>query len=136
MVGIMNVFVVENSTVMADSLQSMLSGIPGINVVGHSVDEQDAIKHIGTLLPEAVIMDIGLQSGSGFVLLENIKKLNAEIKVMVLTHYSGKDYADRCKNAGADYFFDKSYQLVEAREVLQQWDAMLPRQQAPFRQQH
>lgn len=117
----MNVFVVENSLVMNDGLQTMLGGIPNIDVVGRSVDEQDAIEQIDALLPDAVIMDIGLQSGSGFVLLENIKKHNAGIKVMVLTHYSSKDYTDRCKSTGADYFFDKSFQLAQARQVLRQW---------------
>jgi len=127
----MNVFVVENSTVMAESLQSMLANNPSIEVVGHSVEEQDAIERIDTLLPDAVIMDIGLQSGSGFAVLESIKKHHAEIKVLVLTHYTGKEYADRCKLAGSDYFFDKSFQLGQARDVLWEWSHPSGKNSAP-----
>ena len=128
----MNIFVVENSTVMAESLQSMLASNPGIEVVGHSVEERDAIERIDALLPDAVIMDIGLQSGSGFVVLESIKKHHVEIKVMVLTHYTSKENTDRCKLAGADYFFDKSFQLAQARDVLWEWSH--PTGKNPLRQ--
>lgn len=113
-----NVFVVENSPAMRDSLQSVLSDMSDVKVVGHSVDEQDAIEHIDALLPEVVILDVSLQSGSGIGVLENVKKRHAGIKVMVFTHYTDAFYADRCKGAGADYFFDKSFQFMQLREAL------------------
>ncbi len=113
----MNVFVAENSAVMDKYLRSMLSDISGVTVVGHSVDEQDAIKHIDALLPDVVILDVSLQSGSGIGVLENVKKHHAKIKVIMLTYYSDEYYADRCKRAGADYFFDKSFQLAQVRAV-------------------
>lgn len=114
----MNVFIVENSTAMNKDLQSMLSDIPDIAVVGHSVDEQDAIEHIDALLPDVVILDISLQSGSGIRVLENVKKRHAGIKVMMLTYYSDEFYVNRCKRAGADFFFDKSFQLPQAHATL------------------
>ena len=117
----MNVFVAENSVTMDEGVESMLAGIPHIEVVGHSVDEQDAIDQIDTLLPDALILDLIMQSGSGVKVLESVKKHHAGIKVMVLTHYSGKEYADSCRSAGADCFFDKSFQLAQVREVLRQW---------------
>lgn len=117
----MNVFVVENSTAMDTGLQTVLSDISDVTVVGHSMDEQDAIEHIDALLPDVVILDVSLQSGSGIVVLENVKKHHAEIKVMVLTYYSGEYYVERCKCAGADYFFDKSFQLAQVRAVFWQW---------------
>ena len=117
----MNIFVVENSTVIDKSLQYMLSDIPDVTVVGHSADERDAIEHINELLPDVVILDVSLQSGSGIGVLENVKKHHAEIKVMMLTYYSDEYYAERCKRAGADYFFDKFFQLAQVRAVFCQW---------------
>ena len=117
----MNVFIVENSAAMDKGLQSVLSDIPYVTVVGHSMDEQDAIEHIDALLPDAVILDVNLQSGSGIGVLENVKMHHPEIKVMVLTCYSDEFYADRSKYAGADYFFDKFFQLGKVRAVFWQW---------------
>lgn len=70
----MDLFIVEDSEVVRERIQSLLSDIPGIAVVGYAVNEPDAIERINTLLPEVVTLDLRLQSGSGFNVLENIKK--------------------------------------------------------------
>ena len=114
----MNVFVVENSMNLHDGLRSVLSGMHDVNMVGHAVNESGAIERINTLLPDAVMLDLGLQSGSGIGVLEWIKKHHAKIKVMVFTHYTDEHCIDRCKSAGAEYFFDKNSQLAQARKVL------------------
>ena len=117
----MNLFIVENALNTHDSLQAALSDMSEVKVVGHAMSEARAIERIDELLPDAVILDLGLQSGSGIGVLEDIKKRHAEIKVMVFTHYTDEFYVDRCKRAGADYFFDKSFQFAQLREVLWKW---------------
>lgn len=86
----MNVFIVEDSAVMLKDLQPMMSDIPGVKVVGHAADESGAIERIDALCPDVVTLDIRLQSGSGFGVLENIKKHHAGTKVMVLTNCSDR----------------------------------------------
>jgi len=117
----MNIFIVGNSGIGREALQSVLSDMSDVNVVGYAVDEPNAIKRIGALLPDAVILDLSLQSGSGINVLEYIKKHHATIKVIVFTHYTDELYVDRCMHAGADYFFDKSFQFMQLREVLRKW---------------
>lgn len=117
----MNVFIVENSSNNRASLQSVLSDMSAVNVVGHAMGETGAIERIGALLPDVVILDLRLQSGSGMSVLEDIKKCHASIKVIVFTRYTDELCIDRCKRAGADYFFDKSFQLMQLREILWKW---------------
>jgi len=69
-----------------EHMESMLSAIPGVEVVGYAVDESGAIERINTLLPDVVTLDISLQSGSGIHVLENIKKQHPAIKIIVLTN--------------------------------------------------
>ena len=117
----MNLFIVEDSDVVREHLQSMLSDIHGVSVVGYAVDELNAIERINTLLPDVVTLDLRLQSGSGFKVLENIKKHHPEIKVIVLTNDDHRIYEDSCMRAGADCFFDKSFQLSRVYSALWLW---------------
>lgn len=117
----MNVFIVENSLSMRASLQSVLSDMPSVKIIGQAVNETGAIERIGVLRPDIVILDLGLQSGSGIGVLENVKKYHPAIKFVVFTHYTDEDCVDRCKRAGADYFFDKTSQLMQLREILWKW---------------
>lgn len=117
----MDVFIVGKSSDIPDSLQSMLADMSGIKVIGQTESEAGAVERIASLLPEVVILNPDSQSGSGTDLLEEIKKHDALIKVIVFAHYSGEDYFNLCKRAGADYFFDKSSQLMQLREILWKW---------------
>ena len=117
----MNVFIVEDSEAMRESLRSMLSEFHDVKIAGYAADEKGAIEQINALLPDVVILDLNLQSGTGVAVLKNVKKHHPEIKVMVLTNCNGELYVDACKRANADYFFDKSFQFMEVREVFLNW---------------
>lgn len=117
----MNLFIVEDSEVVRERLQSMLSDIPGIAVVGYAVNELDAIERINTLLPDVVTLDLRLQSGTGINVLEDIKKHHPGIKVVVLTNDDNRIYEDKCIRAGADLFFDKSFQFSRVYSALWLW---------------
>lgn len=105
---------------MRERMLALLSEISGITVVGHAEDELGAIERIDTLLPDVVILDLNLQSGSGFEVLKNIKQRHPATKVMVLTNYADDFYVKRCMDAGADYFFDKSFQFMWVGKALRQ----------------
>jgi DNA-binding NarL/FixJ family response regulator len=117
----MKVFIVEDSEIVRENLKRMLSGISGIGLAGYAVDEAGAIEGIDRLLPDVVILDLHLQAGSGLYVLENIKKYHAATKVIVLSNNATKHYVSHCKQSGADYFFDKSYQFKLVGEVLEQF---------------
>jgi DNA-binding NarL/FixJ family response regulator len=117
----MNVFIVEDSDIVREHMQSMLSAIPGVEVIGYAVDELGAIESINKLLPDVVTLDISLKPGSGISVLENIKKQHPEIKVIVLTNYTDEFSANSCKRAGADCFFDKTFQFSRVRSALWSW---------------
>lgn len=118
----MNVFIVEDSEAMRESLRTMLSEFHDVKITGYAADEAGAIEHINALLPDVVILDLNLQSGTGVAVLKNVKKHHPQIKVMVLTNCNGELYMDACKRANADYFFDKSFQFMQVREVFLNWD--------------
>lgn len=117
----MKVFIVEDSAIMLENLRSILSDISGVAVIGHAADGEDAIERIGALLPDLVILDISLKNGAGIGMLEKLKKSHPGIKAMILTGCTDEFYFGRCKRAGADYFFDKAFQLTRVRAALWQW---------------
>lgn len=116
----MNVFIVEDAEIVREGLKNMLDEIPGVEVIGHAVDEQGAIEKIDAMLPDLVILDIKLQTGSGINVLQVVKKRHPAIKVMMLTNHSDEIYVRRCMSAGANYFFDKSYEFTRVGAVISQ----------------
>jgi len=121
--GRLNVFIVEDSSAVRESLHQMLSDIHGVSVVGYAADEAGAIEGINTLLPDFVILDLHLQQGTGLNVLTNVKKNHARMKVAVLSNYASALYVSACRQSGADYFFDKSFQFMLLGKLLTQLTA-------------
>ncbi|MFZ2301344.1 MAG: hypothetical protein WAW10_05685 [Gallionella sp.] len=117
----MNVFIVEDSETSRGHLQSILSDIPGITVIGHAAaGEPGVVERIDTLLPDAMIFD-NLRDIAVVGVLENIKKRHSMIKVMVLADCANDSCFSRCKRVGVDHLFDRASQLMCARAALWKW---------------
>jgi DNA-binding NarL/FixJ family response regulator len=104
----MDVFVVEDSAPMRQRMIEALEEVPGARVVGWSDREGPAIEAVEELLPDLVVLDLGLAQGSGLTVLEAVKRLVAPPNVAVFTNHANPPYRRRSAELGADYFFDKA----------------------------
>jgi DNA-binding NarL/FixJ family response regulator len=114
----MNVLIVDDSPIVAERLEGMLTEIfHEIRVVWHArsvVEGRQALRCGG---PDVIILDIRMPGGSGIELLSEVKREVPAPVVIMLTNYPLPQYRDRCLKAGADHFFDKSTQLDQVTEV-------------------
>jgi DNA-binding NarL/FixJ family response regulator len=102
------VFIVDDSLIVRERLTTMLVELAGVEVVGQAEDVATAISAIGQLRPDVVILDIRMPGGSGIDVLRQIKQARPELMVIILTNYPYPGYRQRCLQAGANFFLDKS----------------------------
>jgi DNA-binding NarL/FixJ family response regulator len=102
------VFIADDSLIVREHLVTMLDELAGIEVVGQAENVAQAIRMIRDIHPDAVILDIRMPGGSGLDVLRNIKKMEAGPMVIILTNYPYPGYRQKCLQAGADFFLDKS----------------------------
>lgn len=112
------VYVVDDSMMIWGRLVEVISDIKNLELAGVSGIPEEAYERIKTLRPELVVLDIKLYGGNGIKLLEAIKKEIPEIKIIMFTNYPYQQYRDRCRELGADYFFDKSKEFDKVFDVL------------------
>jgi DNA-binding NarL/FixJ family response regulator len=116
----MRVFVVEDSVALRERLSRIILSLPNVDIVGHAEAAAPAIEEIQNLKPDTVVLDIRLKQGTGIEVLEAIKATRPSPSVIVLTNYPYPQYRQRCLDAGADYFFDKSWQIDEVVATLRE----------------
>ena len=114
----MKVFIADDSDVVRDRLIEMISEIKGVEITGQARTASEAIQAIVKLKPDVVVLDIRMPAGNGIHVLEMIKKLKLDAKIIMLTNYPYPQYRQKCFKAGADFFFDKDTEFVQVSEVL------------------
>lgn len=117
----MNVFVVEDSSLLRERLIRNLSSIQGVKIAGYSDTAEEAIQQIQAVHPDAIILDIRLRQGTGFQVLQAIKVKGKPPLVIVLTNFAYPQYRNKYIEAGADYFFDKSNEFDQVIVVLNKY---------------
>jgi len=113
----MKVFLVDDSILIQNCLEALVSDFPEIEIVGRAETHLEAIKGIRELKPDAVILDIRLKEGNGFDVLLNIKAEDPSPVVIMLTNFPYAQYREKSMELGADYFFDKSTEFDEIAPI-------------------
>jgi DNA-binding NarL/FixJ family response regulator len=117
----MKVYVADSSLVLRKRLVSRLSEIEGVTVVGQAQEAGAALEAIGELKPDVVVLDIWILGGMrGISLLKKLKNSDTALQVLVLTNHSYLQYRRQCSQAGADFFFDKRFDLHNVIKVCTQ----------------
>ena len=120
-----SVYLVEDSPIILRLLTELIEAANAGTVVGHADTASAAIADIAALHPDAVTVDITLQKGNGFDVLEAIA-INSEdhppVRI-VLTNHPFSSYRDAANELGADYFFDKAKQIPEVITILDSLNA-------------
>lgn len=107
-----NVFIVDDSVIIAERLKDLLKDLNFITSIGNAVNIEDAKLHIEEHEPKVVFLDINLKekepNANGISLLSFLRKAYPNMFIVMLTNLSLPQYKQKCLELGADYFYDKT----------------------------
>jgi DNA-binding NarL/FixJ family response regulator len=112
------VIIADDSALVRERLVAMLSELEGVELVGQAGDARSALRAIQELEPHVAILDIRMPGGNGIQALQAVKDRDPTVRVIMLTAFPYPQYRQRCLEAGADYFFDKSAEFECVAQAL------------------
>ncbi len=102
-----NIIVVDNDTIIRDIVQRILEDSDKIHLDGKFEDGYSALEYIKKNKVDLVLLDIGMPKINGMEVLQKIKNLNSDTKVVMLTACKDKGIVLKCLNMGADGYISK-----------------------------
>jgi two-component system OmpR family response regulator len=109
----MRVLLVEDHRDLREQLRRTLQAIGGVQVVQTCTTSAEAVEWLARH-PEhwdLALVDLFLQEGNGFDVLRSCQRRAAHQRVVVISNYSREPAREHARQAGADAFFDKSFDL-------------------------
>lgn len=128
----MRVLLADDSQLILDRLQEMLSDFKGAEVVAALKNGKDSLELIKSLNPDLVIIDINMPKLTGLQVLEAIKKENSKAIFIILTFYASKYFREKAMILGADYFFSKVDEFEKVSTVVSSLLALEDKNQIPI----
>ncbi len=126
------VLIAEDQTILRETYLHLLQDTPHITVVGSVANGQAAVEAARELQPDVVLLDIQMPKLNGIEAARQIRQALPEVGVVLLSHYSERQYAEaflRDGTAGKAYLLKTTLSepaaLVRAIEVVVEGGAIL-----------
>ena len=121
----LRVLLVEDSPLLIQRISELIGDLANVELVGTATSEPDAVARLEAEDVDAVILDLQLNTGSGFGVLRALKRRAAGPTVIVFTNFAIGAYRETALALGARHFLDKSRDSARLPAVLQELsDAM------------
>ena len=109
------VFLVEDDSAIRANLVAAMTALLDVIFIGHAKSEQEAIEWLASHQGEwnLAVIDLFIERGTGFAVMNRIKRTPAQEHVVVLTNSATREHRDRALQCGAHAVFDKTAELDE-----------------------
>jgi DNA-binding NarL/FixJ family response regulator len=112
------VLLAEDHTIVRQGLVALLGAECDMEVAGEASNGLEAIEMAKKLVPDVVLMDIGMRHLNGLEATREIKKLFPAMKVLVLTMYDNEEWIFQILKAGASGYLIKDSAMTDLTSAL------------------
>lgn len=95
------IMIVDDHPIVRRGLVAMVNQEPDLLVCAEAEDYQHALAAVSSEKPDLAVIDLALKGINGLELIKQLKSINADLPVLVLSMHDESLYAERALRAGA-----------------------------------
>jgi DNA-binding NarL/FixJ family response regulator len=114
----MKILLVDDDDLIKDGLAILLNLEEDMEVIGLCSNGQEAMNFCKDRTPDVILMDIRMSVMDGVLGVKNIKAMNPQIKVLMLTTFKDDEYIRASMENGADGYILKNQGAVKIIEAI------------------
>ncbi|HEY4355537.1 MAG TPA: response regulator transcription factor [Acidobacteriaceae bacterium] len=96
-----NILIVDDHPVVRQGLNAMFSSEPDIAVMGMAASAREALSLLERMQPDVVLLDLRMPGMEGTKAITELRRIEPDIRILVLTNYRSDEYIVRAMQAGA-----------------------------------
>ena len=112
------VMLADDHVLMREGIRQFLKFDGSIEVIGEASDGEECLQKLEKVKPDVLLLDINMPKLNGIEVLEEIKRKNINVKVLILTVHNEVDYLIRAVDIGVDGYILKDSESVELKKAI------------------
>lgn len=113
----MKAILVDDHVIVLAGLKIILSKL-GFDEILELDDPERLTKVLKAEQPDLLVLDLDFPDQSGFHLIEKVKRLDQNFKLVIFTRHEGAVFTQRCMDAGVDGYLNKGSSLFRIEDGL------------------
>lgn len=113
------VFIADDHPILRIGLSMYLESRQNIKIVGEADNGFDAVNAINENPPDVVLMDVDMPGLTGIEAIRVLRKTLPDLKIIVLSTYTKKDYIQEAMLEGANGYVAKNTKIDELIKIIE-----------------
>ena len=112
------VMLTDDHVLMREGIKHLLEFDGSVEVIKEASDGVECLEKLEKVTPDILLLDINMPDMNGIEVLEELKKRNSNIKVLILTVHSEVEYLIRAIDIGANGYILKDSGSAELKQAI------------------
>lgn len=112
------VMLADDHVLMREGIRQLLEFDGSIDVIAEANDGEECLEKLNTVKPQVLLLDINMPKKNGIEVLEDIKKKNIDVKVLILTVHNEIEYLLKAVDIGVDGYILKDSESTELKKAI------------------
>ena len=111
------ILLVDDQAIFLDGIESLLTALPHVTIVGKANNGQEALRMAVDLMPDLVLMDINMPCMDGIEASKRIRKVSPGTRIVALSMYGHREFVLELLDSGVGGYLLKSIgkdELIQA----------------------
>jgi two-component system uhpT operon response regulator UhpA len=123
-----SIVLVDDHAIVREGFKRLIEMEPDLEVIAECRNADDAVEAIAQHRPDLVALDLSLPDGSGLPLIEHLRSVAADTRIVVLSMHDGEPYVSEALRRGASGYVTKGVapeELVAGLRAVMQGEQFL-----------
>ncbi len=112
------VMIADDHSLIREGLKQLLEFDGSMEIIAEASNGVECLDCLENVLPDILLLDINMPEKNGLEVLEEIKKENIAIKVLILTVHNELEYLLRAVDMGVDGYIMKDSESAELKRAI------------------
>ena len=113
------VMITDDHSLIREGIKQLLEFDGSIKVIEEANDGEECLQKLETSKPQVLLLDINMPKKNGIDVLEEIKRKNINVKVLILTVHDEVEYLLKAIDIGVDGYILKDSEIKELKTAIQ-----------------
>lgn len=113
------IIIADDHQLFIDGIKSIIKSIKNLEICAEVNNGKQLLVCLSTQACDVILMDINMPDMDGIEATKEVKKLYPDIKIIMLTMYSSRDYIEKLLRVGADGYILKNTGKEELQKAIE-----------------